>query len=295
MTYRSISVLTLVRGRQVHLEHLIAGLQSQERIPDEVIIAYMQDEPPKVPDDGLLRIRLIHVGGEPMPLAKARNRAADAAEGSILAFLDVDCIPDSQFVKRAVESMEHERNGVFLPEVRYLPARSGDWLCTSQQAPDYSVLDELGLRHPAKPDLTGISIEPIGDFGELWGLAFILTAGLWHDAGGMNEDYNGYGAEETDFGKRLELAGAVLHWLGGTVCYHQHHTVHKPPLQHFESIVRNARQFYSQWGEWCMDYWLDDFVRRGLLSRSNSEITIIRTPTAVEVEGTRQGPNVRFS
>ena len=41
MTYRSVSVLTLVRGRQVHLDHLIAGLHAQARMPDELVVAFM--------------------------------------------------------------------------------------------------------------------------------------------------------------------------------------------------------------------------------------------------------------
>ena len=93
MTYRSVSVLTLVRGRQVHLDHLIAGLCAQARMPDELVVAFMQDVAPRVPPDSPFPIRLVQIDGDALPLAKARNHAADQAEGEILAFLDVDCIP----------------------------------------------------------------------------------------------------------------------------------------------------------------------------------------------------------
>lgn len=230
-----------------------------------------------------------------MPLAKARNMAARNAVGDIYAFLDVDCIPDNQFVKRAAEAVNEEPQGVFLPEVQYLPAAPDGWMDEGGDRPDYVTLEWAGERHPAKPNLRYRAIETIGDFSELWGLAFILTAETWSAAGGMDEAFVGYGAEETDFGRRLERVGAELFWLGGTVCYHQHHTVHKPPLQHFASIVRNAQLFHQRWGEWCMDYWLDDFARRGFIERNDDDLHVIRPPTAAEISSTRQGPEVRFS
>lgn len=293
-TYRSVSVLTLVRGRQQHLDHLIAGLEAQTFPPDELVVAYMQDEPPRIETDGRFLVRCVQVPGEPLPLAAARNRAAELAEGDVLAFLDVDCIPDPEFVRRVAEAHVHDGEGVFLPEVRYLPGRGDGWL-TSDGAPDYDLLVSTGVRHPSKRPLDETSVDPIADFGELWGLAFIMSSQTWAEAGGMDEDYIGYGAEETDLGQRLKRAGARMYWLGGTICFHQHHHVHKPPLQHFDTIIRNARLYRSRWGEWCMQYWLDDFERRGLVKRSETRLEIMRQPTASEIADTRQGADVLFS
>ncbi len=260
-SYRSVSVLTLVRGRQQHLDHLVAGLETQTFPPDELVIAYMQDDAPQIETTGMFPVRYVQVPGEPMPLAAARNRAAEMAAG----------------------------------DVRYLPGTDTDWLDQKTGAPDFQLLLSTGVRHPSKRPLDDASFLPITDFGELWGLAFILSAKIWHAAGGMDEDYIGYGAEETDLGRRLECSGARMYWLGGTICFHQHHHVHKPPLQHFESIIRNARLFRSRWGEWCMQYWLDDFERRGLVKRSEEKLEIVRRPTECEVADTRQGAEVLFS
>ena len=292
--YRSVSALTLVRGRQVHLDHLVAGLKAQSFPPDELVVAYMQDEPPEV--DGSLRfpVKLVQVPGEPMPLAAARNAAASCAQGDILAFLDVDCIPDPDFVTRAGEAMTVDERGVYLPEVRYLPGNATGWL-GDDGAPAYDRLLRAGERHPSKKPVAGISTERIEDFGELWGLAFIMASATWKAAGGMDEAYVGYGAEETDFARRLERSGAALYWLGGTLCFHQHHNVHKPPLQHFDSIVRNARLFRSRWGVWCMDYWLGDFAKRGLIATDADTLTVLRHPTEEEIAATRQGDDVLFS
>ena len=293
--YRSVSVCTLLRGRQEHFDHLVAGLRAQTLAPDELVVAYMQDEPPEMSGDCAFPVRMRRVPGEPMPLAAARNAAADAASGDVLAFLDVDCIPDKDFVRRAGEAASTDGEGVYLPEVRYLPGEPGGWLDPAARIPDYPRLERRGCRHPSKQPLAGCSTSPIHDFGELWGLAFILARDTWHAAGGMDEDYVGYGAEETDFGRRLRHSGARLYWLGGTICYHQHHHVHNPPLQHFDSILRNASLFQRKWGERCMEYWIDDFKRRGLVERSDSELIVLRRPTSMEIAETRQGPEVLFS
>ena len=290
----TISVLTLIRGRQRHLDHLIAGLAVQTTQPDEVVIAYMQDEPPVVSDDHCLNVRFVHVPGERLPLAAARNRAAEMASGEILAFLDVDCIPDRQFVRRAREANHCQSAGVFLPEVHYLPHRREGWLLPDG-SPDYERLSRVGERHPAKPDVSRCSLHEIEDFGELWGLAFILSHETWDAAGGMDESYVGYGGEETDLAQRLRASGAKLYWLGGTLCFHQHHTVHSPPLQHFEAIIDNARRFHDRWGQWCMDYWLDDFARRGLIERKDDDLRVLRVPTPSEVGASEQPAHVRFS
>ena len=293
-TFVSVSVLTLIRGRQAHFDHLIAGLRAQVSQPDELVVAHMQPEPPDYPDDLPFSVRFVRVDGDPLPLAKARNSAAKAANGDVLAFLDVDCIADTQFVRRAREACAVDARRVFLPEVRYLPAQHGSWMIDAG-VPDYDKLKVHGERHPAKPNLEDCSIAPIDDFGELWGLSFILSRDTWKDAGGMDEAYIGYGAEETDFAERLRTSGAQLYWLGGTICFHQHHTVCKPPLQHFDTIVRNARTFHDRWGRWCMDYWLDDFARRGLVRRSGDELRVLRRPSRSEVAASEQPPHVRFS
>lgn len=291
--YRSLSVATLVRGRQCHFDHLVAGLAAQQMAPDELVVAYMQESPPQLYPRLPFPVRFVHVPGEDLPLAAARNAAATAAAGEILAFLDVDCIPDRHFVVRAREASDARPKTVFLPEVRYLPASASGWL--ELNVPDRPALERAGQRHPAKPDLSSIDIAPVKDYGELWGLAFVIDRQDWFAAGGMDEAYVGYGGEETDFAQRLRCAKISLHWLGGTICYHQHHAVHIPPLQHFAAIVRNAQIYRSHWGSWCMTYWLDEFERRGYIRKFGETIEVLAWPTRREIDACMQGPGVLFS
>jgi N-acetylglucosaminyl-diphospho-decaprenol L-rhamnosyltransferase len=272
----SVSVLTIVRGRSSHLANLIAGLERQTRAPDELVIAWMQDVPSPLPETRF-PVRSVLVPGDPMPLAAARNRAAEAARGEQLILLDVDCIPAAGLVERYAATADAA--GVRLGDVLYLPPGGVERI-------DDAALDRIGVRHPAKPELAEDEIRATPSHGELWGLSFALSAADWRRAGGMDERYIGYGGEETDFAARLERAGVTMAWVGGARAYHQHHPIHIPPLQHFDAILRNARLFHATWGRWCMDYWLGQFAERGLITIDDTALTVVRAPTRDEIDAT---------
>ncbi|MCK5932681.1 MAG: glycosyltransferase [Fulvimarina manganoxydans] len=286
----SLSVLTLVRGRRDHLVNLMQSLSAQTRRPDELVIAFMQETiEPDLPAIGL-PVRALTVTGQALPLAKARNRAAAAAKGDTLVFLDVDCIASPTLVESFERAATSER-GLFLGEVLYLPegAATGPL--------DMERLDAVGIAHPSKPSIpeTGLRREP--DAGEFWGLSFALRRSLWNRLGGMDERFIGYGGEETDLAARLDRAGVPVWWTAGARAYHQHHTVHIPPLNHFGSIIRNARRFHEKHGRWCMTYWLGQFAERGLIAWSEEagEIVGLCEPDAEMIAAARQPGHVRFS
>ena len=287
------SVLTLVRGRADRLRNLMRGLRLQTLHPRELVIAWMQPEPaPGLPDPGC-PVRHLHVPGEPMPLAAARNRAAEAAGSDLLIFLDVDCVPGPTLVT-AYAGAAHGTEGLFLGEVLYLPP--GAFAGEPAEAVDYARLDRLGRPHPTKPAVphTGLRREP--NPLELWGLSFALPARAWRAVGGMDEGYVGYGAEETDFALRLAASGLPTYWTAGARAYHQHHPVHVPPVQHFDSILANAARFRERHGRWCMEYWLGQFREAGLIAWDDAapEIRVIRRPGPEDVAATLR-PDALFS
>ena len=285
------SVLTLVRGRADRLRNLMRGLTRQTVRPRELVIAWMQPEPePDLPDPGC-PVRHLHVPGEPMPLAAARNRAAAAASGDLLVFLDVDCIPGPTLVSAYTDAAATER-GLFLGEVLYLPPDA----ITGGTAPDSAVLDRLGRAHPARPLLPGSGLRREPDAGQLWGLSFALPAEAWRAVGGMDERYVGYGGEETDLAARLAESGLPTFWVAGARAYHQHHPVHVPPLQHFEPILANATRFHARHGRWCMTYWLEQFRAAGLIAwdAEAPAIRVLRRPSAPEIAAALR-PQALFS
>ena len=284
----SASVLTLVRGRADRLRNLMAGLARQSARPCELVIAWMQPERASdLPDPGC-PVRHRHVAGEAMPLAAARNRAAEAAAGDLLVFLDVDCIPSPTLVA-AYRRAAAQRDGLFLGEVLYLPPGLGS-------GADDATLDRLGRPHPARPSVPseGLRLEP--DPGQLWGLSFALPAQSWRAVGGMDESYVGYGGEETDLAARVAASGLPTYWVGGARAYHQHHPVHVPPLQHFDAILANAAHFRETHGRWCMTYWLGQFRAAGLIAWEDDApaIRTLRRPDPSEIAAALR-PDALFS
>ena len=226
-----------------------------------------------------------------VPLAKARNSAATAATGNFLIFLDVDCIPGPGLIS-AYERAGEANDGLFLGEVLYLPPAA-----VAEGVLDFTELDRLGVPHPSKPPMpsSGVRLEP--DVGQLWGLSFALTRQSYFAVGGMSELFEGYGGEETDFATRLGDHGLPFLWTAGARCYHQHHPISVPPLQHFDAILRNATLFHQRNGRWCMDYWLGQFQTLGLISWSIDapEIALLRQPTPAEMSAAAANADRVFS
>jgi N-acetylglucosaminyl-diphospho-decaprenol L-rhamnosyltransferase len=288
----AVSVLTLLRGRHAHLRNLLKGLAQQTRRPDEVVICWMGEDPvADLPHLDDVPVRHVRADGDPMPLAAARNRAADTARGETLIFLDVDCIPSATLVER-YESEMRERDALLLGEVLYLPAGA-----VADGPLDYGALDRDGRVHPAKPPIPSEGVREERDHGELWGLSFALRRDRYLSLGGMDERFTGYGAEETDFAARLGQAGVPVFWTAGARAYHQHHPVHVPPLHQFDSILANARRFHGKHGRWCMDYWLGQFRDAEFVRWSPEAVAIevLRRPSEAEVHASRRGGEQLFS
>lgn len=283
-----LSVCTLVRGRRDHLVNLMRGLSWQQRKPDELVIAWMQNPPhEKLPDPGC-PVRHVFVPGQELPLAAARNAAAREARHRKLLFLDVDCIPSPGLVVSYDRALD-QHDALFLSEILYLPHGATDG------GLDIGRLDELGKVHPSKPPIpeTGLCAEP--DHDEFWGLCFGIHASTWKELGGMDEGYIGYGAEETDLAAQLRKASVPVFWTAGARAWHQHHEVHIPPLQHFDAIIRNACRYHEKWNRFPMTYWLGQFADLGLISRAEGAIKVIRKPTDAEIADARQPPDILFS
>jgi N-acetylglucosaminyl-diphospho-decaprenol L-rhamnosyltransferase len=286
----SVSVLTLVRGRQRHLRNLMLSLEKQSLLPGELVIAWMQPQPfddlPTLP----FPVRHVIVPGEELPLAEARNSAARAASGECLVFLDVDCIASRAMIASYARAVE-ERDGIFLSEVFYLPSDAPDF------AGDCTVLDTIGRPHVSKPRFPENGVEEEPDGSQLWGLSFALRKRTWQSVGGMDEWFVGYGGEETDFAACAARAGVRTFRVGGARVYHQHHAISIPPLHHFQSILRNARHFREKHGRWCMDYWLGQFRDRGLIrwQPDADALDILRQPQPEEIRAAEQPGHVLYS
>jgi GT2 family glycosyltransferase len=275
----STAVITLNKGRRAHLTRLLEGL-GRGTPPDCCIVVEIggDDAPLPALPFPVTRIPFPHAG---LPLAAARNAGRRAVGAETLVFLDVDCIPSAGLVaglSRATET----HDGLICCEIGYLPAGAvaDDW--------HEADLDRLGQPHPVRAFPPPGTVAPAPQPGLFWSLAFAVRAATYDRLGGFDEEFSGYGAEDTDLAFRADRAGVPILFLGGPRAYHQYHPSFDPPLQHFHDIVANAARFHARHGLWPMDGWLDGFARLGLIAADRSGgIVVHRDPTSAEMAAAR--------
>lgn len=278
----TVSVLTIAQGRAEHLSNVILGLTRQEAPPLEFIIAVMGDAPYTDLPDAPFPIRQTLVPGAPARLAAARNAAAAMAVGDDLVFLDVDCIPAPELVGDYAAALRWI-DGLVMGEVRYLPAGAN--------APGWNYVDfvEVAEKHcdrqgpPASTELAVCT-----DYRCFWSLNFAMRASTFRRLGGFDEDYVGYGGEDTDFGRVVQTAGVAILWRRGALVFHQHHAHHMPPVHHLRSVLANTQTFRRKWGEFTMGHWIHCFEMMGLVKREGTQYCIVREPNEADFEISRQ-------
>lgn len=284
----SVSVCTLAHGRADHLRNLVLGLAMSELPPFELVIGVMQQEPYALPDPGF-PVRQIMLGNAGICLARARNAAAFAAQGKLLVFLDVDCIPAPGLI--ADYAAAHAIcPGVLMGEVGYLPKGATD------DGIDFAAFEQICVKHSERagppPGQTGLC----RDYRCFWSLNFALTAEVFAAVGGFDERYIGYGGEDTDFGRMIAAHGIPLSWVRGAKAYHQYHKHHMPPVHHLDSVLANAAQFAAKWGEPTMQHWLRAFRLMGLIEPDGRGGWIkLREPGERELALTRQQEDQPFA
>lgn len=273
----SVGVVTLAHGRHAHLDAQLTSLAGGTRQPDHHLVVAMDDPLITVAERDGLRRDVVRYDGHAhagLPLAAARNlgvatlldRGAD-----VVVLLDVDCLAGPGLVASYAEAVADRPDVVWSGPVTYLPPPPAD----GYDLRDLAVLDTWDDPHPARPaPAPGERLLP-ADPDLFWSLSCAVGAATWRAVGGFDEAYVGYGAEDTDFGHRVATAGLTLGWVGGARAYHQHHPVSRPPVEHLDSILRNARVFHRRWGRWPMLGWLREFEALGLVRYDGGNWTLV--------------------
>lgn len=275
MAPEPLHVITLVHGRERQLDNLIRGLERGRRAPDALWVVCM-NQPVRHLSSAKFPIHCLHVQGDApgLPLARARN-AARGCDAERWVFLDVDCIPGERLINSYAQGFEEHPDAVQVGEVRYLPdsANLATWTQTS--------LEREAVVHPLS--------QYRGEAGSalphhlFWSLNFACTRRVFEIIGGFDEGYAGYGAEDTDFAFAARAKGIDMR-VSSALAFHQYHPTWRPPLNHFQAILANARRFHQRWQVWPMEGWLSEFADRGLLDWSTDALTVLREPQADEID-----------
>jgi glycosyltransferase involved in cell wall biosynthesis len=228
-----ISLIISTYNRPAALAKVMRALIDQHRRPDEILIAddgsdndtrrciaqFRPDLPAPVthvwqPDQGFR-------------LAQIRNKAIRACRGDYLIFLDGDCVPEPHFVQ------DHERlaaPGCFFQGKRVLVdhehAENFDVCRLVRRRWHHLLARQWGNRHhilriPWWPPSTTIRL------GGVRGCNMAMFKSDLHAVNGFNEDFEGWGREDTELVVRLYRYGLKRREHPfAAVCYHLWHPEH---------------------------------------------------------------------
>ncbi len=240
-----IAVATLQYGRREHLERQAARVRELAGV-DRYLIVSMDDVPPA--PAGAEVIGLPVRESDRLPLSAARNAAiAHLDDCDLVVLLDVDCIPDPQLVAtyaQASRAVGRHRTVLLGPV---------GWLSTP--APGAGPLGAGAVRRARAAvkrsfPAAGTMLEPRPEL--FWSLSFALSPATHHAIGGFDEAFTGWGAEDTDYGRRAHRREIALWKVGGAWAYHQPHPPARETPGQVAALVANAIHFHDRWGDWPM-------------------------------------------
>ncbi len=268
-----LSVIIIFSGRHQHLINTLKNLATGTQLPDEVIIVEMAKTKLSLPNSILEIEHLLISDFKPsaLPIAKARNLGAINAAFKTLVFLDVDCMPSKNFIENIRLQNELER-GIYMGKPLYLTK--------ALESLKHDDISAHAIQHPSRPIIS--EILECDDYGLFWSLCFFIDSVLFFELGGFDENYNGYGAEDTDFAWKCKAQNVRL-YLTPFEVYHQQHSFYRPPLNNISAIANNSNYFYSKWGIWPMINHLKLFEQCGYIKwnpERNEKIQLISMPNS---------------
>jgi len=264
-----ITVLTLVKGRNNALLNLVKGLSLNQYNGMELIIVHMNEEICTLPITSFPIRSISLFTEEKLPLAKARNLAISQAKAAYCIFLDVDCIPAADFISVYAKAFL-KSDSLWSGCIRYLRDGFSSDL-------ERSALDQWSDADPIRSNLNPLPYELF------WSLNFGCSKSVFNSIGWFDENYQGYGAEDTDFSFMARKKGIQISNLAATA-YHQPHPSYDPPLNHLEDIVKNATVFHDKWHRWPMEGWLSKFAELGYILWNDKQLILLNLPTQQDIE-----------
>ncbi len=261
-----ISVIISTYNRPHYLRKVLCGYMSQTFREFEVVVADdgSTEETASVVDESARAsdIRVIHVWhpDEGFRLAMIRNRAVARSSGEYLIFTDDDCIPAPRFV---LDHYRYSEEGFFLQGHRVLigeGASGGFDHGSTAPAKLFALMlrGEVGnflnsLRPPLPWIRKGESLRGIrGCNMSLFRRDFLAV-------NGFNEDFEGWGREDSDLVARLYKFGIRRKDVKfRACCFHLHHAMFdRERLERNTALLRQAVEGDHYWCRNGVDKYMD--------------------------------------
>jgi len=274
------SVVIVHYKRKANLHNTLMGLKLQRVRPNEVIVIDFDKDLQLERDYGFdLKIVIYDDSWRHLPVAAARNLGAAESRTENLIFLDVDCIPNQNFIGDLVKTDIPEDALVMATPYYLLGSIQNNWT--------YEELNRLSIPHHSRPTVSRLTLEK--NYFLFWSLCFFQTKATFDLLGGFDERYTGYAIEDTDFALKAKQ-NEIPFYLHPSLVFHQQHPVYKPPINHLLALTANCNKFYEKWQLWPVPDALSAFKEMGLISwnlHKNRAIEIINKPTPEEIEDCR--------
>lgn len=264
-----ISLITIAANKNNHLNNLLEAISLQTVLPREVIIIDMHgDVKINKEYNFFTKVQALNFSGDSLPLAAGKNLGARKAWEEDLIFLDVDCIPNPNFIEKMEEHLICA-TGLIMGEPRHLKT-------PIEELTGKKSLFENSVYHNDRPELTK-ELTPCTDPMLFWSMGCGIKKKLFLDIGGFDENYSGYGPEDTDLAYTIRKE-KIDFYLAKNVVYHHSREEMRLPLKNLDSIIQNSNYFFNKWGEWPMKSKLNSLAEKDLIEWTESRSKAIDTP-----------------
>lgn len=266
------SVIIIVKGRRKQLANTIEAIERSTILPKDIQVVVMDTSDDVMAGKKVPTYVTVVNGSDMLPLAKARNTGATQAQTDMLVFIDVDCIVSPTLFERTVPVCTNTTVITGYPKYLSIVPTHGD----------YNKLEPSAIDHPSR---YAIPTDKKVSHLKFWSLMFCISKQAFENIDGFDEEYTGYGGEDTDFAMRFNAKNIDLVFIKDYVL-HQYHTKYDPPLNYIEDILKNAETFRLKWGFLPMMAWLEKFYELGFINNPNTakQLLLQKHPTSKEIE-----------
>ena len=211
------------------VQSTLAALETQT-YPRELFEVVIVDDgsadplpPPKTP----LAARVVHQEDRGFGLARARNRGAREAEHGVLLFLDCDMMPEAGWMA-AHARWHHQFTDVLTLGFR-THVEMADTAADDIRGRGGSLADLFAGRKMYRPEWIEYHMARTNEltsraddiFRVLTGGNFGVGKDFFETAGGFDESFTQWGAEDTEFGYRAFVKGGLFIPVREAHCWHQ--------------------------------------------------------------------------